>query len=120
MMLIDDSIVRLRVTGQGEEIAAVVVVDRQTTNLARSYIRGARETSMPVQFRDRRRALKPTLRQLRILHLMTYGMTDEKIASELKITSRTVRSAVADLYTMFEVQSRFELGIAYRRWMDGH
>ncbi|WP_169787723.1 LuxR C-terminal-related transcriptional regulator [Luteipulveratus mongoliensis] len=98
----------------------IVTADRVVVQNVVTLIDRIVASSMPVQLRDRRRPLKPTLRQLRILHLMTYGMTDEKIASELKITSRTIRSAVADLYTMFEVQSRFELGIAYQRWVNGH
>ncbi|MDE9365888.1 LuxR C-terminal-related transcriptional regulator [Luteipulveratus sp. YIM 133132] len=112
--LVDQAIVVLDVGG-----VAVVTSDRIAARHARAFVAAAQQTSRPVLPRDRRRDLRPTLRQLRILHLMSYGLTDEKIAAELTVTSRTVRNDVAGLYVMFEVQSRFELGAAYRGWFDG-
>ena len=98
----------------------VATADRVVVHNISRYLDELQQTSMPVLKPDRRAPLRPTVRQLRILHLMAYGLTDEKIASELRVTSRTVRTDVGALYTMFDVHSRFELGVAYSRWMAGH
>ncbi|MDF8265080.1 helix-turn-helix transcriptional regulator [Luteipulveratus sp. YIM 133296] len=117
--LVDDRIARIK-TSTSELPASVLVTDHVVLSNLRQVFKGIMPVSKPVLPRDRRRDLRPTLRQLRILHLMSYGLTDEKIAAELKVTSRTVRNDVAGLNAMFEVQSRFELGAAYSRWMAGH
>ncbi|KNX36583.1 hypothetical protein VV01_04525 [Luteipulveratus halotolerans] len=119
--LVDDRIAVIGVPGApfGSSMH-VVTADRVVVRNISLYLDELQQTSMPVLTPDRRAPLRPTVRQLRILHLMTYGLTDEKIASELTVTSRTVRNDVNALYTMFDVHSRFELGVAYTRWMAGH
>ncbi|MDE9365887.1 LuxR C-terminal-related transcriptional regulator [Luteipulveratus sp. YIM 133132] len=117
MHLIDGRAARVRIAGPAD--SAVLSTDPVVVRNVRTLINRVQQASRPVLPRDRRRDLRPTLRQLRILHLMSYGLTDEKIAAELLVTSRTVRNDVAGLYVMFEVQSRFELGAAHSRWMAG-
>ena len=118
--VVDQSIAVIALPPSGSvESKAVVTGDPTVVADALRYIDGAQQMSMPVLPKDRRAPLRPTLRQLRILHLMAYGLTDEKVASELRVTSRTVRNDVGALYVMFDVHSRFELGIAYRDWIAG-
>ncbi|MDF8265079.1 helix-turn-helix transcriptional regulator [Luteipulveratus flavus] len=118
--LVDERIAIVGVPqARAPEMHHLLTVDRRVIANVQTYIDSIAFTSRPVLPRDRRRNLRPTLRQLRILHLMSYGLTDEKIAAELKVTSRTVRNDVRSLYVMFEVQSRFELGAAYTRWVAG-
>ncbi|MDE9365889.1 LuxR C-terminal-related transcriptional regulator [Luteipulveratus sp. YIM 133132] len=119
MFLLDERLALVKTNRRDAEMVYVVTADREVVQNVARHLQHVQDTSRPVLPRDRRRNLRPTLRQLRILHLMTYGLTDEKIAAALKVTSRTVRNDVRSLYVMFEVQSRFELGGAYTRWMAG-
>ncbi|KNX36582.1 hypothetical protein VV01_04520 [Luteipulveratus halotolerans] len=117
--VIDRAISVFTVHRPDRESMSIVSSDSRVVGHSLRYLDSIQATSMPMFVKDRRAPLRPTVRQLRILHLMAYGLTDEKVASELKVTSRTVRNDVAALYTMFDVHSRFELGIAYRDWIAG-
>lgn len=96
----------------------VAATDRRVLSAAKRYVDLLAELSVPVQPAWRQAGIDPTHRQTRIMALMARGLTDDAIGRELEVTSRTVRSDVARLSDAFEVNSRFELGLAWSRWLS--
>lgn len=118
-MLIDDERAIVYSTDRAGELCAVAATDSVVVQNTRRYLSSLSETSLPLSSRSRDSSVALTRRQGRVLSLMADGLTDDKIAHALKVTSRTVRADVSALYLMFDVHSRFELGIAFSHWLAG-
>ena len=97
----------------------LVTTTRRTVRAAEDYVAALRARSTPLQPSWRNSAIAPTHRQLRILRLMAHDLTDERIATQVGLSERQIRSEVKKLYHLFNVTSRFSLGIAYDSWQTG-
>jgi DNA-binding NarL/FixJ family response regulator len=73
--------------------------------------RDARPLTSPAPAPDR----AEQRRQDAVLALLAKGLTDQTIADRLGVTIRTVRRDVADLYEVYGVSSRFQLGAVTAR-----
>jgi DNA-binding NarL/FixJ family response regulator len=62
-----------------------------------------------------RPSLELTAREVRVVQLLSAGMTDEAIARRLGIADRTVRRSVAELLKKVGAESRFGLAIECAR-----
>lgn len=118
-MLIDDTLAMVYTESASGDLCAVASTDRRVVQNIQAYQGALLQVSLPLTAQAREQSISPSRRQLRVLALMAKGLTDDKIAAALNVTSRTVRADVATLYTMFNVRSRFELGIAFSRWLTG-
>lgn len=54
-----------------------------------------------------------TPRQVRVLELLSEGLTDDQISRELGVSSRSIRSEVAAIRKVLGAQSRFQAGLRY-------
>lgn len=54
-----------------------------------------------------------TPRQVRVLELLSEGLTDDQISRELSVSSRSIRSEVAAIRKVLGAQSRFQAGLRY-------
>ncbi|MBL7494966.1 helix-turn-helix transcriptional regulator [Frankia sp. CNm7] len=54
-------------------------------------------------------------RPMKVLLLLSKGLTDEAIATRLEISGRTVKRVVAQLCEEYQVRSRFQLGVVAAR-----
>ncbi|MFJ2766863.1 response regulator transcription factor [Streptomyces sp. NPDC087300] len=60
-----------------------------------------------------------TSREVEVLALVTEGMTNREIASELGIKERTARQHVAQILLKFGVASRVEAAVIATKWQLG-
>ncbi|TWP39003.1 helix-turn-helix transcriptional regulator [Leekyejoonella antrihumi] len=97
----------------------VISTQRRFVGACIRYCETATSMGRPVQPTWRDPRIAPTVRQLRILRLLASGETDTATGSKLGLSDRLVRREVSGLYAMFNVQSRFELGVAYSTWLAG-
>lgn len=58
-------------------------------------------------------------RQIRVLALMVTTRSDEKIAAQLRCSLRTVRSDVAQVLSVLDVQTRFAAGVRIAELLGG-
>jgi DNA-binding CsgD family transcriptional regulator len=58
-------------------------------------------------------ALTPT--ELRVIHLVTGGLTSREIGTQLSISRRTVETHLAHIFSKLGVSSRVQLAITYAR-----
>ena len=56
-----------------------------------------------------------TAQQTSILKYLAEGQTDQVIAKKMGVTVRTVTRRVAEIYSLLDVESRFQAGTAARR-----
>ncbi|WP_168207438.1 helix-turn-helix transcriptional regulator [Microlunatus elymi] len=86
---------------------------------AERYLDSLMATSVPLQPNWRDPSIRLTRRQLQILRLIAGDLTDERIAKELQLSQRQIRAEISALYQVFNVHSRFGLGLAYGSWAAG-
>ncbi|WP_109509563.1 LuxR C-terminal-related transcriptional regulator [Nocardioides speluncae] len=116
--LVDRRIAVLAGAASDPEPVLIAITDLRVVAVARRYVDQLAELSVPVRPTWRQAGIDPTRRQVRIMALMARGYTDEAIGRELDVTCRTIRADVARLSAAFEVGSRFELGLAWARWLS--
>lgn len=97
----------------------LVTTDKAALRAAQRYVATILPTSTPLQPCWRNDLIRPTYRQLTLLHLMAHNLTDESIATEMGLSDRQIRAEVSSLYQTFAVHSRFSLGVAYASWNSG-
>lgn len=110
---------RLLILGDGGDHTTLLITDREAVTAANRYLDGLREIAVAWQPNWRRDDVRPTVRQQRIMALLVCGATDEVVAKQLGLTSRTIRTEVAALAAQLGVTGRLELGMAYAAWLDG-
>ena len=87
---------------------ALVTRDRDAVAYVGLLLSQLMARAVPLQ---RKTPVVLTPRQRAIVTLLAAGLTDEAIARRTGVTDRTVRRSIAELLEMFDVSSRFALGV---------
>jgi NarL family two-component system response regulator YdfI len=104
-ILVEDIIKAIRTVMAGETVLSPEVF-QQVLKYA------LRHSTKPVQLNT---GVKLTVRELEILKQITKGISNKKIAAELNISTRTVKSHMVDIFHKLDVSSRTEAVITALR-----
>lgn len=122
MLIADSDIAFIMRRNDDDIIVATRITDRDLIALLIDLFEQVWQDSIPVPNleQDPDDLTEPTTQTLELLSLLSMGLTDEVIATELGLSTRTVARRVNRLNLLLEARGRFQLGLQAQRrgWLS--